>query len=222
MSISDWWNATWDSIETALGGFWDHLGDVLGALIILLVGLIIASLLKKLVVMMVDRLELGRLANQARLNEVMDTKMSWTGLLGDLTWWLVVLTFLLPALMVAGLDSDADVYNFLGYVPTALVGGAVVFVGFVFADILSRVAQGMTHWLGTGSSMVVGHAVRYAVLVVTGLAALRTFGVPERWVENIILAVVAGGALAFGLSLGLGGRDSGAGVLKRWGSLWPK
>jgi hypothetical protein len=206
---------------------WDNLGPIISGIIILLVGLIIAGIVRWIIVWVFDKLRVSRYAKQVGLDQFVDVRVSYTKLLSDLAWWFVMLTALLSALDVAGVQAYGVFDKFISYIPVAILGSTVVVVGFVFANLLGRVAGAVAAWVNAGSAAIAQGAVRAAVVVVTAVLALLTFGVSETWVSDIILASIIALALAGGIGFGLGIGWNGAnslagGLVKKWGDHWPK
>jgi hypothetical protein len=221
MTVSEWYDTSRTSVSDSVSGAWDNVGDVIGAVLIILVGLVVAYLVRWAVEWVAGQLQVGRWMTEARLNRAIDTRMNWTGLLGDLAQWFVIIAFLIPALAVLGI-GEGVVDEFLDYIPVALLAAFVVLVGFVFADLASRVFGAFAMLVGAGSAGVVSATIRYAIWIFTGVIALEVLGVDRKWIDDMILGAIAAGALAAGLAFGLGGRDAATGSLKRWSGMWPK
>ena len=86
-----------------------------------------------------------------------------------------------------------------------LFGGAIIAVGFMVANLLSKA-------VGDGTASTV---IRYATLVLFVAMGLQYMGIADSIINLAFGAVVVGGALAAALAYGLGGRDAAARSLEK-------
>lgn len=86
-----------------------------------------------------------------------------------------------------------------------LFGGAIIAVGFMVANLLSKA-------VGEGTASTV---IRYATLVLFVAMGLQYMGIADSIINLAFGAVVVGGALAAALAYGLGGRDAAARSLEK-------
>jgi hypothetical protein len=86
-------------------------------------------------------------------------------------------------------------------------GGVIIAVGFLIANMLASIVRGAA---GDGIGTMV---VRYATIVLFAAMGLKYMGIADSIIEMSFGALVIGGAAAFALAFGLGGRDSAAKVL---------
>lgn len=89
-----------------------------------------------------------------------------------------------------------------------IFGAVVILVGFLIANMLSRLIA------GTGESNMAAQIVRWAAIVLFTFMGLQFMGVGEDIVRLAFGALVIGGAVAAALAFGLGGRQAAAQVLE--------
>jgi small-conductance mechanosensitive channel len=137
-------------------------------------------------------------------------------LLGDLVKWFFIIVFLLQALSIAHLQRVTDlVQHVLGYVPNVLAAAALLFVGFVVADLTGRLVLNTARAIGANTARLLSDGSRYTIMAVVSFTALAQLGVNTVFLERLFTAIVAMLALAGGLAFGLGGRDTAKDVLDR-------
>jgi hypothetical protein len=204
MTVSDWWNTVSTSISNALDGVAKFVPDIIGAIIVVLVGVAVGWLLKWVVVEILSALRLDTYFKQLGVTKVLSHNVNVVELLGDLVKWFVIIVFLIPALQILGLDSvNIAVQQFVNYLPNVLLAVVTVLVGLVFADLAARVLGGMGHTIGSRSAAVLADVARYSIVALVILDALRRLGVAEDLIGNLITGFVAMLALAGGLAFGL-------------------
>jgi hypothetical protein len=216
MTVSDWWNTVSTSISNALDGVAKFVPDIIGAIIVVLVGVAVGWLLKWVVVEILSALRLDTYFKQLGANKVFSHNINVVELLGDLVKWFVIIVFLIPALQILGLDAiNIAVQQLVNYLPNVLLAVVTVLVGMVFADLAARTLGGLGHTIGARSSAVLADVARYSIIILVVLDALRRLGVAEDLINNLLVGLVAMLALAGGLAFGLGGQGVARDVLER-------
>lgn len=207
MSFDDVWGSLSDSFVDLAGRAADYLPKILGALAVLIIGLIVARLLAKLVGRVVDWLESNKyyekLMNQARL------KVRFSTVLEKITYWVVLIIFLSTVVDILGLSVLTDTFNaIIGFTPTALsaavVVGFAIWGGRVLQDITTTAVEGSK--LDSRYSNVLGTITYAAVLVFGVTIALGTLGFDTLIITTNVSIIVAGFVLAAALAFGLGSK----------------
>lgn len=205
----------------AVSGFGSYLPQFLGGLIVLLTGLVVATLLKEVVLRSFRLLKveswfsgLGRWLKGTTDSELKGTTV-WSNLLAELVRWAVVILFLVPAVEAWGLPRVTDVLNqVLLFLPNIFVAVVVGFVGFGIANLVFDLVRSATEELGSTSSLVLANVARYALVFFTTLVVLNQLGVASELVRILFTGIVAMVAIAGGVAFGLGGQESAKRVLR--------
>ena len=114
----------------------------------------------------------------------------------------IILFFAIAATRLLGFPELTAILNEILELGGQVVFGAVVIgVGFLIANILSRIVGGAAE---TGTAATV---VRWATIILFVFMGLQFMGVGEEIVQTAFSALVIGGAVAAALAFGLGGRD---------------
>jgi hypothetical protein len=87
-----------------------------------------------------------------------------------------------------------------------LVAAIILIVGALIAKLLSGFARASMKAGDLTSANLVSSIIQWSVMVFAVLAALVQLKVASDIVRIVIVGLVAGGSLAFGLSFGLGGK----------------
>lgn len=89
-----------------------------------------------------------------------------------------------------------------------IFGGVIIGLGFMIANILSRIVSGASEG-GLG-----GQIVKYATIVLFVAMGLKYMGLADSIINMAFGALVIGGGVAAALAFGLGGRDAAAKTLE--------
>ncbi len=208
-NLSDWSNSVRTGVSDAVHQVIVYLPKFFGALVVLLIGVIVAYVLKMIVVRVLKAIKLQPYASRVRLNEVFPGKYDVAELVGDLVKWFFIIVFLLQALSIAELLAVSSLVNgLLGYVPNVLAAVVLVLVGGVVADLVNRLVVNAARMVGAMTAAMLGQVAKYAILVVVVFTALAQLGVNTTFLNDLFVAIVAMLAIAGGLAFGLGGQTA--------------
>ena len=208
-TISDWASSVRSGVSDALRQTFSYLPHLLGALVVLLIGVIIAFVLKAVVVRILRAIKLKPYLDKVGMNQVFPGKYDFVELVGDLVKWFFIIVFLIQALAIANiLAVNGLVQGLVSYLPNVVAAAALVFVGGVVADLFSRLVAGTVNVVGSAGASFLGNLTRYVVWVVVLFTALAQLRVNTIFLDRLFTAIVAMLALAGGIAFGLGGRDT--------------
>lgn len=196
------------------------LPRILDFAIILIVGYIIARLVRAALVRLLRFAHFDQIATRAgvtRALELAGTRLDAAAVLADVVFWWIFLVFIEMAVDALGLvQITAFINAVLGYIPNVFVAILILIVGSLLANVLAGAIRGATAEAGLTTSGLLANVARWAILVFAFLAALTQLHVAENMIFILFAALVGMLALAGGLALGLGGVDTARGLLSGW------
>lgn len=189
------------------------LPSFFAGLIILLIGIILASIVKRLVVGLLNALKVETYLKKYGIAE--GKEISWTGILSEIARWAVIILFLIPTADVWGLPQITTILNtFLVYLPNVFVAAIIGLVGLVLAQIAADLVSASTKRLSPDASHMIASSTRIAITIFVLLAVLNQLGVAQDLIRILFTGFVAMIALAGGIAFGLGGKDAARGLLE--------
>jgi len=192
---------------------------IIGFAIILIVGLIIATLVSKAVTMILRKVGFDRMSQRVgltRFEERMGVKMDSAGILGKIVYWFILLIFLVPAADALGVPAVSNILNQLvGYIPNVFVAILVLFLGAMAGTVVADLVRGATSSARMGNPNMFANIARFAILGFAALIALEQLQIAPALINELFGAFVAAAALAVGLAFGLGGQDTARKWLNR-------
>lgn len=219
MIVQSWADIIIYSLQTLWQGFVGFLPSFLGAMIVFIVGLIVAAGLGKIVEKLVDAVRFDRLLDQLglrRLLERADLRLHSGRFLGILVQWFFIIVALLAASDILGLAAFSEfLRQVLLYIPNIFIAVLIMLAGVVVANFLARVVRASVIAARLHQANFLATLTRWAVWIFAFLAALSQLGVATALVNTLVMGFVAMIALAGGLAFGLGGRDVAADWLRR-------
>lgn len=219
----DYASLTTDTVTNFFESIINYLPKVFGAVVVLLIGVLLAWALKTIVVRVLRMVRLKPYTDAIGLNKIFTGKVELVDLIGDLFKWIVLIIFLVPALQILDLTQiNALVSDVVAYLPNVVVAVAIIVIGTIIADLISRVVESASTTLGTRTSAIAADVARWAVVVFAVLAALLQLGIATTIIDRLVTGFVAMIAIAGGLSFGLGGQDAARETLDRVRKSLPK
>ena len=194
--------------------FASFLPRAAAALILLVVGLILARAVLTVIDDLAARLKLDDLTSRVGVNEQLfrlGLGKSPSHLVADLAFWGILLAFVLQAgraldlTVVSGLLDRA--LDFLG---SLIVSIAIAFAGLASAKGLGRVVARAAEANNIAGGAALARVVSSVVVAFTALLALEELGVQFSLTTDLVRIALASVGLAFGLALGLGGKELAA------------
>ena len=197
-----------DSLQRAADSFFGFLPNLLGCLVLLLIGWIVAKVVAGLVRKGSEKAGLDRRlaeTNSGRMIENMMPGASAARAIGIVLFWLVFGFFLVAA---AGALQIAAVTEFMNRVLAYLPNVVVAILIFVVAALLAgAVAKGASRVMGENPMGQIVAAVAPALIMVLAMfMILEQLNIAEQIVEIAFAAVMGALALGLALAFGLGGR----------------
>ena len=208
------------SLNNALLGIAIFIPKFVAGLVVLLIGIIIATVLKQVLVGVFKALKVETYLKRYGVPELKE-EFTWTNILAEIVRWFVIIIFLIPTADIWGLPQIITILNeFLVYLPNVFVAAVIALVGFVFARLSHDVILASTKGIDPQTSNAIATITRWAINIFVLLAVLSQLGVAADLIRILFTGMVAMIAIAGGIAFGLGGqgtaRDVVEGVRKRF------
>lgn len=196
-----------NEMAKAFGRF---LPRFLEMLVILLVGWIIAFVLRALVRSILQLTKFDRLSEHTGATQLLRGAAlpSLTELVSRFVFWVAWLGFILLGISVLGVAGFQEhVAAFFGFLPRLVVALFILFFGLLAASFFSRAVLLGGVNAEMPSPRLVSWAVRTMIILFVVSMAFEELGISSRTI--IVAFAMTFGALMFGLALafGLGGKD---------------
>lgn len=210
--ISDWGTAIFNSLSNAVNLILTFIPRLIGFLVILIVGLIIASLVSRAVTFLLRKVGFDRVSDRiglTRFEQRMGVQLDSAGILGKVVYWFILLIFLVPAADALGLPAVSSVLNTLvAFLPNVFVAILVLFLGALAATVVADLVRGATASTNVGNPNIFANIARWAIIGFAALIALEQLKIAPDLLNELFGGLVAAVALAVGLSFGLGGQET--------------
>jgi len=214
----NWYLITYESLLGLWQGFLKFIPSLLAAIIIFIIGWLIAEAIGKIVSRILKVLKIDQIFERANWREALETaeiKVNISEFIGGICKWILVIVFLSIAVEILGLAQFASVLNrLIVWLPNVVIAVVVFVVAVIIADILNRLIRASVNKMGIKYGGFLGAIVRWAIYIFAGLAILLQLGVAPTIIQSIVVGFVGMLALALGLAFGLGGKDAAAKLIE--------
>lgn len=197
----------------------DFLPRLVVMLTIILVGVVIAYLLKMIVRSILHVTKLDRISEEAGASHVLRKAAlpSMTEFLSRSIFWITMLGFILLGISVLQIaELQEQISRLFQLLPQIFVAILILFVGVLAANFLSRAALLTAVNAGYRSPRLWSGLIRFVIWILAISMALEQVGLAR---ETVVAAFsIAFGAvmLAIAIAFGFGGRDLARQTLERY------
>ena len=180
------------------------------ALIVFLVGYLLAKLLYQLIRRLVAASGFDRLSEkvmQIDLFQKFNIQLVPSRVLATIVYYFVLIIFTMAAVDALGMEKLSELMaQLVAYLPNAVTAFIILIGGIFLADRLKRVVVSACRSLGIPSGNLIGNAVFYFILLNVILIALKQAQLQTEFMENNISIILAGIAGAFAIGYGMASR----------------
>lgn len=209
---SDMLIASFQDLWLGVIGF---LPKLIVAVIIFIIGWIVAVALGKLVSQVIKTLKVDKLFQVLGAEQPLARagfRLDVGAFLGGLVRWFLIVVFLVASLDVLGL-SQVNIFLrevILGYLPNVIVAAFILVVAAFVADFMHKIVVGSAKAANVPSTHLLGGIAKWSIWIFAILAALYQLGIAGVFAQTLFTGFVAMLAIAGGLAFGLGGKDTAA------------
>ncbi|HWG52997.1 MAG TPA: hypothetical protein VN677_06815 [Gemmatimonadaceae bacterium] len=208
----------WTRLQNSFLQVADYVPALIGALVILFAGYLLAKLIERGADRLLARMGLNRWLERGGVLDAVE-RTGWrrapSRLLGTIVFWFVMFSVILLAANALGLSSLATVFTQLvSYIPSVIAAVVIILVGIVLGEFVDGLIMASAGGIHGGPTLA--RVGRGGVIVLAIFMAMQELGVATE-IVTIAFAIVFGAlALAFALSFGMGNRDLAGEVTRRW------
>lgn len=198
-----------DSFQNALDNLVAFLPNLLGCLLLLLIGFIVAKVVASVVAKALATMGLDRHLHESDAHQYVERVMpgaSPSKGISRVVFWLVFVFFLTSAIGALRIPAVTTFMNqVLAYLPNVI---AAILIFVVAAALAGAVAAGVAKLMGdTPTGKIVATIVPALVMVIAMFMILNQLKIAEQIVSIAFACTMGALALGLALAFGLGGRD---------------
>lgn len=191
--------------------------ELIGAFVILILGIIIAPIFGGIVKRLVKLTKIDTLSEKTGLSKTFENlglRFTFSDVIGKLVKWFFLIAFLIAAMDVLNWTSVTDfLKEIMFYIPNVIVAIIILAVGLIAGQFVKKaVITGLKTTGSIKNPELLGNIAQWSLVVFATLAALLQLGIAERLIEILFAGVI----ITLALSFGLGGKEKAARFLDRF------
>lgn len=194
-----------------LARFSEAAPKLLFALLILLLGRIVAGLVRRIVQRVLASLRVDRLAEQLNDIDIVQRtgmKIQISGVISQMVFYVLMLGFVIFATDMLGIPAITDmVRDVIDYLPALFSAFVLFLLGLFLADMVRGAVQTTCQSMGIPSAKMIGTAVFYFLFITIAVSALSQAKISTGFIASNLTVVIGALALAFAVGYGLAARD---------------
>jgi len=192
---------------------------ILGAVIILWLGLILADWVRKVISSLFSKMEFSKAFQKTPVEDFLKSIGLETieNVLSTILYWLLVLVVIQTSVSVLGLTTLTLIFaSLFGYLPSIVSALVVLVIGIVLAGFAESFVKQALRGFEVHTARAAGRFMSYVVVTLSGLIAISELGIARDFILIIFIGFVSIISLGLGLALGLGGKNLVEQMLESW------
>ncbi len=211
LAVIEWGNLIVEPVQKMLTRIMAYLPVLLGALIILIVGWIVAKAIRRLVDWLLKTIRFDVLADKAGISAILkkgDLGVSARAVVSNIVYWLIIIMVLVMTVDALGLPKASDVLESLfSYIPKVIAALLVLIVAMFLASFVSGIVRTAAGNANLPKPEILAGVSRWAIIIFAVTISLEQLGIAPILVTATFNIILGGICLALALAFGLGGKD---------------
>ena len=214
LAVIEWDNLILDPVREMLTKIMAYLPVLLAALLILIIGWIVAKIIKSIVNGVLKVVRFDTLAEKAGISGVLqkgNIKTTARQVVSGLVYWLVMIMVLVMVANALGLPKASDILsNLFAYIPKVIAALLVLVVAMFLASFVSGIVQTVAANAKLPKPDLLAGISRWTIIIFAVTIALAQLEIAALFVTTTFNIILGGIVLALALAFGLGGKDAAA------------
>mgnify|MGYP003575988063 CR=1 FL=1 len=211
MELSPWSQSLLGAMSALWAPIAAFIPRLLGALLVVVVGFVVAKLLDALLSKVLAKVGLDRLVAGTGMTKLLGRtgiRVPVSALIGRIVYWFVLLIFLVSAAESLGLARVSAVLDMLTlYVPKVFGAALILLAGVLLAQLVNGLVRGAAEGVGLEYASGLGRIAQGLVIIISISVAIGQLEVKTELLNYVIAIALISVGLAVALALGLGCRE---------------
>ncbi len=209
--VSKWQNIVTSSASQFFHELMNALPNILGALLLLLIGWLLA----RVAMYATRRVMQARVLQQftTRLNKFplfqrQGVNLDSTAIISRFVHWVILLFFLVAASETLGWTAvSRTIGNLIGYLPALLSAIIILIIGLYIAQLVRSFIRTTLESLELGSARLLSGLAYYTIATIVVLTAMDQAGVDTGIITSNLILIIGSVMAAFAISFALASKD---------------
>jgi hypothetical protein len=187
------------------------LPTLIGILVILIVGWIVAAILKSVVVKLLKTIQFDVASEKSGLSDILrkgGIKNTLSELMGGLIYWIVMLLVFMAALNALGMTVVAALLDkVILYIPNVIAAIFIISLGIFFASIIGSIVMTASMNAGIKQGKLLSQVTQTVIVIFAAIMTLEQLNIATTVLTTTITVLLGSMGLAIAIAVGLGSKD---------------
>ena len=206
-----------ETFTASIGMFVSFIPTLLLALILLVLGFLLARLVGVGITRLLQLIGIDRLLSRTAVQTLLErsgTKRPISAMLGTMGFWIVFLLILNSASQTLGLTMVSEALTSLVYyIPKVGIALVILVLGFLAANFVRELIILACSSAGITQGAIIARAFYVGAILLVVVTAINALGIDTALLNNTIILLIAGLIAGAALSFGLGARTAVANLI---------
>lgn len=209
--FQDWYWVTYQALQDLWVSFLYFIPDLIGAIIVFMVGWFVSSWVGIAVTQVLNWLKLNQVFAKGQWDEALEKagiKADVAGFIGQVCRWILLIAFLSASVEVLGLVAFAGLLaEVVAWLPNVIVVILMMVVAVIAADILEKIVVASLVKAKIKHSYLASLVVKWSIYTFSLFAILMQLNIASFLIQTLFTGLIGILVIAGGLALGLGAKD---------------
>lgn len=210
-TINNWTNIMFDSLKEMTTGISEVIPNILGALLVLLLGWIITKILVYVLKRFLKLVKVDKFMDDLKQREVfgtMNLTFQLSNVIIGIVKFVLLLIFLTVALEILNWHViSQEIGNLLRYLPKLLSAIILFSIGLYIANFVRKAIAGFFSSFDMIGSKIISQLVYYIIVIIITVTSLNQAEIDTTIITNNLTLVLGAFLVAFAIAFGLGSKD---------------
>lgn len=207
----DWNSIVIEPVRAMMVRAATFLPTLVGILVILIIGWIIAAVLKSVVIKLLKVIQFDAASEKSGLADVLrkgGIKNTLSELIGGLIYWIIMLLVFMTALNALGMTVVASLLDkVILYIPNVIVAIFILSLGIFFASIVGSIVMTSSMNAGIKQAKLLSQLTQTVIVIFAIVMTLEQLNIAVSIINTTVSVLLGSAGLAFALAVGLGSKD---------------
>jgi len=184
---------------------------VVMALLIIIIGFIVAKIVAGIVRKLLARIGLDKIGDKLEDIDIVkksNMKIQISKMISKFIYYIMLLFFLIAGAEALGMPAISNlVTDIINFIPNLIVAIIMLVLGLLLAEALRNIAFTALKSLGIPSAGMISSFVFYFILITVFVSALKQAAIQTEFLETNLSILIGGVVAAFAIGYGLASKD---------------
>ena len=224
MLVQNWVDVIMHSLMSMLDNIIGFVPNLIGAILLLVVGIAIAKVLEFAIEQIISIVKLDSVLKKIEIDRYLQRAgitLNSGKFFGTITYWIILIIFVVGITDILGLPTlSFFITSALQWVFTSLIAAILILLVTAFlAQTLKQIVNASVKGAKLHSAKFLGSVTWWIVMIFGAVAALNQLGVETTPLEGALMSMIVAVPVAIGLAVGLafclGGKKQAEQILER-------